>query len=188
MNKEDDVKMIPGVIISLLTFPGVIAHEFGHKFFCDRFKVKVHEVKYFQFGNPVGYVVHDTPDKFYKTFFIDVGPFFVNTALAVGAFFIVYLFTGFRDMEPSPLAVLGALSMWLGVSFGMNAFPSRHDAKVLWKESTKHLSQGDFMALVGFPFSVLIWISNILSIFWFDLIYALGLLLLVYQVTRLIIG
>lgn len=31
--------MIPGQIISLLTFPGIIAHEWAHKQFCNWLKV-----------------------------------------------------------------------------------------------------------------------------------------------------
>lgn len=53
---------IPGELISALTFPGVILHEWAHKLFCKRLGVKVLEVKYFQIGKKVaGYVVHEPP-------------------------------------------------------------------------------------------------------------------------------
>jgi len=35
--------MIPGFIITWLTFPGVIIHEFAHKFFCSLTGTKVLE-------------------------------------------------------------------------------------------------------------------------------------------------
>lgn len=162
---------IPGWIISILTFPGVITHELGHKLFCDIFKVKVHEVSYFRFGNPAGYVMHDMPAKFHQTFFIDVGPFIVNTILAITMFSIAILFKPFEFVQP--------LFVWLGFSMAMNSFPSSHDAKVLWNESKKHLGQGDLTAIIGFPFSIVIWISNLLSVIWFDLFYGLGLYALV---------
>ena len=38
------------VLTSLLTFPGVVSHEFAHKFFCDLFEIKVRKVCYFRFG------------------------------------------------------------------------------------------------------------------------------------------
>ena len=40
--------IIPGPIIALLTFPGVIVHEFAHKLFCDIFNVPVYYVNYFK--------------------------------------------------------------------------------------------------------------------------------------------
>lgn len=156
---------IPGQFIALLTFPGVIVHELGHKLFCDIFKVKVHEAKYFRFGNPAGYVIHDIPDRFHKTFFIDVGPFIVNNIMAIIIFSLSTLFA-FNDL-------LWAFFVWLGVSIAMNSFPSSHDAKVLWSESKKHLSKGNIIAIIGFPFSILIRIANALSIVWFDLIFAI---------------
>ncbi|MBI3036913.1 DUF3267 domain-containing protein [Candidatus Woesearchaeota archaeon] len=186
--------IIPGIVISVLTFPGVIVHELGHKYFCDRFNVKVHDVKYFRFGNPAGYVVHDIPDKFYKTFFIDVGPFLVNSILAAAIFLIIAITSlvaikgfGMTDAPSGPFKLVSGFLMWLGISIAMNAFPSRHDAKVLWKESRRHLSQGDFVAIIGFPFSILIWIANILSFVWFDLIYAIGLALLVTLLAGLVV-
>lgn len=59
--------MIPGIIISLVTFPGVIIHELAHKVFCYLFGVRVYEVVYFQVKDlsaPVGYVLHDPPQNF----------------------------------------------------------------------------------------------------------------------------
>ena len=40
--------VIPGFIISLVTFPGVIVHELAHQIFCMLMKVPVYDVKYFQ--------------------------------------------------------------------------------------------------------------------------------------------
>jgi hypothetical protein len=39
---------IPGFIISLLTFPGVIVHEWAHKIACNLFDVAVFRVVYFK--------------------------------------------------------------------------------------------------------------------------------------------
>ena len=41
--------IIPGFIISILTFPGVIVHELAHQICCYICGIKVYEVKYFQF-------------------------------------------------------------------------------------------------------------------------------------------
>jgi len=43
-------------LIALVTFPGIILHEWAHKFFCDRTGVPVYKTCYFRLGNPAGYV------------------------------------------------------------------------------------------------------------------------------------
>jgi len=150
---------IPGILITILTFPGVIIHELGHKIFCNLMGVPVLQVKYFRFGNPAGYVIHEPAKKFSQTFMITVGPFIVNTLLSFLTFVIAVLSGG------------NYLFLWLGASIGMHSFPSTGDAKSLWSESKRHLKHSAF-ALIGFPFAILIFIGSILSIFWFDLIYA----------------
>lgn len=157
--------IIPGFIISILTFPGIIVHEFGHKLFCNISKVKVHKVCYFRFGNPAGYVVHDKPSKFSQTFFITVAPFIINSLAAILVFALANMFGGNK------------LLLWLGISIGMHAFPSSGDAKSLWSESNRHV-KNNFLAIIGYPFAIFIWIASILSVAWFDLIYAIALWML----------
>ncbi len=158
--------MIPGIVISVLTFPGIIVHEFAHKIFCQLFGVKIHEVRYFRFGSPAGYVIHDAPKKFAQTFFITTGPFIVNTIVAIPLFFV------------SKLTNLGIFAL-LGIMIGMHAFPSSGDAKTLWRESNRHIKD-NFLAIIGYPFAVIIWVASILRVIWFDLIYALLLFYLIY--------
>lgn len=64
--------LIPGWLISLLTFPGVIIHEWAHKKFCEWLGILVHKVVYFRFGNPAGYVLHEPPKTYKQTFWISV--------------------------------------------------------------------------------------------------------------------
>jgi hypothetical protein len=45
---------IPGQLISLLSFPGIIVHEFAHLIFCRLRKVAILDVCYFRFDNPAG--------------------------------------------------------------------------------------------------------------------------------------
>ncbi|HLE07891.1 MAG TPA: metalloprotease family protein [archaeon] len=153
---------IPGIIISILTFPGVIFHEWGHKFFCDRTGVKVSEVKYFRFGNPAGYVLHEPATTFKQSFFITVGPFITGTV------FTLIFFLLSRIFRNSPIEML---LIWLGGSIAMNCFPSGHDAKALWLETGRH-AKTNSLALIGYPFAAIIWIADKLRIIWFDLIYA----------------
>ena len=72
---------IPGIVITVLTFPGVIVHEAGHLFFCRVFGLQVYNVCFFQFKNPAGYVIHESSDDFTAQFFVSMGPFISNTLL-----------------------------------------------------------------------------------------------------------
>jgi len=158
--------LIPGILISIVTFPGVIIHELAHKIFCELFGVKVHKVCYFRFKSPCGYVIHERPQKFSQIFFITVGSFIVNTLTAILVFIL------------ARMSGETGILLWLGLSIGMHSFPSKGDAKTLWGESNRHIKD-DFLAVIGYPFAILIWLSSILSIIWFDLIYAVSLYYLV---------
>ena len=164
--------MIPGWLISIVTFPGVIAHEVGHVFFCKQFNVKIHKICYFRFGNPSGYVIHDDPNNFKQSFFIDVGPFIVSNTLAIISFVFASLFM-------TNYEIVGLFLGWLGLSFAMNSFPSTGDAKALWNVTKKHSEKNKLLKLIGYPFVVIIYIANILSIIWFDLVWAIGLYMLI---------
>ncbi len=156
---------IPGWLVSIATFPGVIVHEYGHEWFCRLFGVPVHEVVYFQFGTPAGYVRHGEPSSYQATFMVSVGPFVMNTAVAAAVFAATAVL---------PQGVLRGVAMWLGLSIGMHAFPSKGDARQLWAASKRHWRDRP-LALAGFPIVALIYLANLLSFLWFDLIYAAGL-------------
>lgn len=157
--------MIFSWFISLLTFPGVIAHEFSHKFFCDWAGVKVFQVCYFRFGNPAGFVVHEPARKFSQSFFITVGPFIIGTILSILSFMLFKQNAG---------TVKGFVFAWLGLAIAANCFPSAGDAKTLWNETLRHFWRNP-LALVGLPIALFIWLINQLNIFYFNYIFALGL-------------
>lgn len=121
--------MIPGWLISLLTFPGVIVHEIAHQFFCRLAKVAVLDVKYFQLENPAGYVVHEVPEKTYQHLLIAFGPLFINTAAGAFIAFPASLpVFAFGSSDKIDIALV-----WLGFSIVMHSFPSTGDAKAIWK-------------------------------------------------------
>src|SRR5437762_10128220 len=70
---------IPGQLIAILTFPGVIVHEAAHQLFCRLFRVAVLDVCYFRVGNPAGYVLHEIPAYPNQQIWIGIGPFLINT-------------------------------------------------------------------------------------------------------------
>lgn len=165
---------IPGIIISIATFPGVIVHELAHQLFCRWFKVPVFEVCYFRTENPIGYVIHGPAEKVYQSVFISVGPFIINTLLC----FIIG-FSAALQFKFDSANILDYLLMYLAISIGTHAFPSTGDATSLWKsvvksEETTWVSKAIVAPIVGF-----IYLGALGSFFWLDIIYgsavALGL-------------
>jgi hypothetical protein len=158
--------IIPGFIISWLTFPGVIVHEWAHLVFCRLTDTPVHEVCYFRFGNPAGYVIHEQPDSVWHHILIGIGPLLVNSliGLAMG----LLLFGLGARVEQLPL--VSGILFWLAISIAMHSFPSTGDAKSIWQAVW---SEGAPISarLVGSPLVGLIFLGAIGSIFWLDVIY-----------------
>jgi hypothetical protein len=165
--------IIPGELIALVTFPGVIIHEMAHMLFCRLSKVAVLDVCYFRFGNPAGYVVHEEPRNFGAAFLISVGPFIVNSLLCIVLCFPAFVPVRIFD-RADPVSYF---LLWLGLSIGMHAFPSTQDAKVLWKQASIAAKRLNPLAILSFPLVVIIYVANFGSFFWLDLIYgaAIGL-------------
>src|SRR5437773_5207218 len=122
--------MIPGFLISIVTFPGVMVHEMAHQLFCRWCRVAVLDVCYFRLGTPAGFVIHEAPTAASHSILISVGPFLVNS--------IVGGLIAFPAAIPAllfpPAAPLQWVLMWLGLSIAMHAFPSTQDARAMWSE------------------------------------------------------
>ncbi len=160
---------IPGSLISALTFPGVMVHEWAHKKYCDWTGVVVHQVVYFRIGNPAGFVTHEKPQKYNQIFWISTGPLIINSLLAILLSYIVSLL--------SPDSFFVYLLLWLAVSIGMHAFPSDQDAKHIFDESKTLLKNGgSVLHYLAYPFYSLIWLANKLRFLWFDFWYAVALI------------
>jgi hypothetical protein len=172
---------IPGWLVSLLTFPGVILHEWAHKKFCDLAKVKVHEVVYFNLdfigeNEPAGYVIHERPTTYKQIFLISVGPLIINSLATI---LLGYLFQilGFNTPETQN-SLLAIILAWLALSVGMHAFPSDEDMKHILEASKIELAKGGSkLHYLAFPFVWLISLANKLRAIWFDVFYA-GLLMM----------
>ncbi len=159
--------MIPGWLISIVTFPGVIVHEWGHKKFCEWLGVPVYKVVYFQFGNPAGYVLHGETVNYRQTFWVSTGPLIINSLAAI---VISFFATGIQ------IEILTFILMWVAISVGMHSFPSDHDMKHILIASKKELkNSGSLLHYLAFPFVGLIYLANVLSILWWDFAYAIAL-------------
>ena len=175
---------IPGWLVALVTFPGVIVHESAHMLFCRLRGVAVLDVCFFRVGNPAGYVIHEEIEDFTTSFLVSVGPLILNSVLCMVLCF------------PSlvPVRVFGCgdllsyLMIWLGVSIGMHAFPSTQDARNLWTQARRSAGNLNLLALISFPLVILIYIANVLSVIWFDALYgiALGIFLPMFLLDRMV--
>lgn len=163
--------LIPGILISIATFPGVIVHEAAHMWFCKLRRVAVLDVCFFRFGNPMGYVVHENTENFNTVFLVSVGPFIVNSLLC-----IIICFPAFMPMRMFGVeSLLSYFLLWLGVSIGMHAFPSTGDAYTLHQQAKKAASSGNILAIISFPLVVLIYLANAGRVFWLDSLYGLAI-------------
>lgn len=160
---------IPGPVVAFLTFPGVIVHEAAHFLFCRLFRLAVYDVCFFRFGNPAGYVVHEETDDFAASFFVSMGPFFVNSVLCVvfcsAAFMPVWVFEA-KD----PVAWF---FYWLGLSIGMQAFPSTTDLKHVWRLAPANAKKGNVLAILSYPLLAALYPLNFARVIWADLGYGL---------------
>lgn len=167
--------IIPGFLISIITFPGVIVHELAHQVFCYLCGLRVYEVKYFQFKNPSGYVIHEATDRPGKVFLTSMGPFFVNTLLGLliilPASIEVIAFKEYRN-------ILSLVLAWVGFSVLMHAFPSTGDAKVMVDQILRNKKVGILPKILAAPFIGLVYVGAIGSVFWLDAIYAAAVALL----------
>ncbi len=173
--------MIPGFVICILTFPGVIVHEAAHMLFCKLRGIPILDVCYFRIGNPAGYVVHGETNNFTSTFLISVGPLIVNTLLCLFICLPAYLpVQEFGINHPLTYVLL-----WLGISIGMHSFPSTLDAKNLFVQAKREVKTSNLLALISFPLVGLIYIANILSVIWADFFYGVAIGI---GIPRLILG
>ena len=160
---------IPGIVITIATFPGVIVHELAHQLFCRLYKIPVFEVLYFQAKNPAGYVLHEAPAYKWHSLMISIGPFFVNTVLgALIAFPAALPVMEFHNAGP-----LDYLLLYLGVSIAKHAFPSTGDAQAIWT-SLKEEGTPIWVKIVAYPVVGLIYLGALGSMFWLDFLYGIG--------------
>ena len=155
---------IPGELIALVTFPGIIVHELGHLLLCRLLGVKVHGWCLFRAEKPQGFVIHEKVESVFKNFLITFGPFFVNSLLAI---VLAAVHLGVKDAFP-----LNVFFLWLAFSVGMHAFPSTGDGKNLWDATIASLKRLRVWNAVFLPFVAFIYIGALLSFFWVDLFYA----------------
>ena len=156
---------IPGLLITLVTFPGVIMHEIAHRFFCDITKTPVYAINYFN------YVIHRPANEIKKSLLISVGPLIINTLLCmIITFAAMFPKVAFDQRESS---ILSYFLLWVGFSIGAHAFPSNVDIKSFVSQVQQKQKVGILLSFILSVTVIFFKIINILRIVWFDFIYAI---------------
>lgn len=174
---------VPGNFVALLTFPGVIVHETAHQLCCRLCRVAVLDVCYFQMADPVGYVQHEKIERPGAQVFVAVAPFLLNTLLgaliaAPSAIPVLQLDTG---------DALDYFLIWLGVSIAMHAFPSPADADSMLS-AVKGERGNRLTKLFVLPLALLSYAAYLGSFFWVDVLYGVGVALLLPRLVVWLLG
>jgi hypothetical protein len=158
-------------MISYMTFPGVMAHEFAHAWACKRLRLHVHKVCYFRFGNPLGYVLHEQPVYVSQHIMVAVAPFFVSTTLALLISFLVSCLAR-APVYPEARETIAIAGLWVSFSFALHAFPSCGDADSLWSD-VKSPAFGWPAKLLLVPVVGVIRLTQLGARLWLDVLFAL---------------
>jgi hypothetical protein len=150
---------IPGQIIALFTFPGVIVHEWSHATMCRLREIPVHEICYFQFGDPSGYVSHDTPTDFWNTFLISFAPLLFGPVVAFWPGVICFLSYTTGGTRIGGIYI-DVMLLWFVGSVLFHTFPSSDDAKIVWNACTKEVRKKHPLTLVAFPLAAAVYLIS----------------------------
>lgn len=158
-------------IVSYLTFPGVIAHEFAHAWACRRLDIRVHKICYLRLGNPMGYVLHEQPATAVRHILVATAPFFVSTLMALA---VSLAACGFARSQAFPEVrdALGLAALWLSFSLALHAFPSTGDADAL-REEVRSSGVSLFAKLLLVPTVGIIRLAQAGTRLWLDALFAL---------------
>ena len=167
---------IPGPLIAILTFPGIIVHEIAHRLFCHLTGVPVYDVRYFHpTAQPSGYVIHGRPPTSRAALLITSGQLILNSLLCMLLTFGASISTWI--LKDSQASWVSGLLLWVGISVGMHAFPSNQDASSFVDMVRERRGSGIWPVLAQL-FAAVLTVVNALRFVWIDLIYAILLVVL----------
>jgi hypothetical protein len=156
---------IPGILITILTFPGFIMSTVAAKFWCDVLGVQVYEAHYFK-----GTITHEKIESPARAVLVASAPFTVNTFLcAVLCFPIAFSFLlgAFDDLSP----IISFVLAWVGISIGMHALPSKNAIQSYAEQIPGDQRRGLGYLIFAF-LAALFTLTDFGKRFWVDLIYA----------------
>lgn len=159
-----------GAILAAVTFPGVIVREGAHLLLCRTFHLAVFEVRFLGLKRPFGSVQHEPARHFGAALAETLGPFCLNTALCV--MFSTAAFLPVWELKIyDPMAYV---FYWLGLSFGVHAFPARADLRHLWELTPGAAKRGNLLALASYPLVALLYLVDFARAFWADTAFGIA--------------
>jgi hypothetical protein len=172
------IGFIPGYLLSLFTFPGVIMHEISHRLMCDVFKVPVYHVRYFiPFSQQAGVVYHERIHNIKHHLCVAAAPLVINTILCMiftlpmgASQYIIGYSSSDIGISISNYEAFYYFLWWIGISMGANAFPSNHDMEAVLAAAPDSYGIGMFTSMIQ--------IANFLRIIWISFFYAYGISLI----------
>lgn len=163
-------------LFHIVTFPGTVVHEWGHKKICDQYGLEVTNVVYFQLKNPLGIVEYRGSRTFWQEIGVNIAPLLFNTVVAISIATIGTVFS-------IQLRLWGlVLIYWLAFSVGTGAFPSHADIDNIWDPILNQWRQDPKM-LLAIPLVLLLRLILILKVAYLEAIYGICLVF-----TGIIIG
>jgi hypothetical protein len=181
----------------VVTCLGQVLHESAHVLACKLFGAPIHDVCYFRFGSPSGYVVYEVPRRYSPMLGIALAPLFANTTLA--SLTLLGLIGGLDHWGIPPLSddmlvkwmVLFGCG-WLGISLAFHAVPSPDDVALAWEATVEHFPS--IGTLLASPVVLIAWVLSRFAGDGIELVYTGtlvgGLLTLYYSVppVRTLVG
>jgi hypothetical protein len=159
------------MLVSLLTFPGVIVHQALRLFFCKRRRVAVTDMCFLRAGNPTGYITHEEAAEFNPAFSVCMGPLLVGSLLCAVTCWPAYW----------PLRVCEVwhpftfFLLWLGISIGTHVFPSKEEANDFSRHIGEELVGLNLRVVLTLPLLPLVKLATRTSPVFVGFIYALVL-------------
>lgn len=163
------MNILIGLIVRLITFPGVILDLITNVYTAKFLKIEIVKINYASIltGNPVE-IKEDT--KYYKLFLFAFIPFIVLTIVAIPFCYKAVEFNTGRNF---------LICLWLGLSIAAHSFPEIELGKLIWNRTNLAIKQKKYLAALGYPFVFLIYIIRFLNVLWLDILYGLGIILII---------
>jgi hypothetical protein len=155
---------IPGIVITIVTFPGFVMQTVARRFWCDLLGVPVYEAQYFK-----GTIIHERIDSPARAALVAFAPFSVNIVLCAVLFFPV----AFSFLLESNMTGQDAVLAWAGISIGMHALPSHATVKEYLENLPEHARRGWVYFCLRVTGGLFILIDFLKRV-WVDLVYALA--------------
>ncbi len=158
-------------LLPLVTFPGIIIHEFAHHLMCDLTKTPVYKVMYLQFSEDsedLGYVTSAVPQRLGDAFLISFCPLLLNSVLCM---VLTLPFALKSNVLGTSVSGVDIFLEWLGISIGIHAIPSTQDARSFSQAIQQH-SGRNLLYWMSKGLIIFFQIVHLLRFFWIDLIFA----------------